>query len=218
MRGTFVLFLLAILFVSGVQAQTNECGTEEGCACKTKKSARVILPSDVITDLQSGDVITARYGTLCVGQVEYTQGKALNLTVWGENTLTGDPGIPEGAVIEYSVVRQGSGTFTDDVAVQYATGDGTFTTGSISQVSPFMVGGTLPVELAAFEALVDGEDVVLTRKTISETNNAGFWVERSAGDDSVYVPVTFVPGQGSASQAPTYRHRVEGLPSGRHRF
>ncbi|MFB6099274.1 MAG: hypothetical protein ABEK84_09240 [Salinibacter sp.] len=53
----------------------------------------------------------------------------------------------------------------------------------LSAFSEFALGGSsanpLPVELAGLEAQLDGDAVHLTWQTASETNNAGFEVERS---------------------------------------
>lgn len=75
----------------------------------------------------------------------------------------------------------------------------------------------LPVELVAFNAQADRNDVVLHWETASETNNAGFHVEhRYAGD--TFEAVAFVEGFGTTLEARSYRHRLAGLAPGRHVF
>ena len=74
----------------------------------------------------------------------------------------------------------------------------------------------LPVELVSFVAATQGRDVRLAWQTAAETNNAGFEVEHNAG--AGFRPVTFVPGQGTTSQAHAYTHTVRGLAAGRHLF
>jgi hypothetical protein len=76
---------------------------------------------------------------------------------------------------------------------------------------------TLPVELVAFEAVAEGEDVVLTWQTASETNNAGFRIEHRP-QDGTFKQRAFVPGAGTTVDAQSYRHRVTGLSLGRHAF
>jgi hypothetical protein len=86
----------------------------------------------------------------------------------------------------------------------------------------------LPVELTMFEAQADGRDVVLTWATASETNNAGFTVERRAGatsdaeleavDAAQWSEVAWVEGAGTTEEAQTYTHRLTGLEPGRHVF
>ncbi len=76
----------------------------------------------------------------------------------------------------------------------------------------------LPVELAAFEAAVDGQAVRLTWRTVSETGNAGFEVQRAeAGDGATgrrggWETLAFVEGRGTTTEAQAYRFTDEGLP------
>ena len=209
------LFLL--FFVEGAVAQTNECGTQIGCACRTNKSANVILSNTLSTNLQTGDVITARYGNLCVGQATYTQGQAINITVWGENTTTGDIGIPEGATIEYSVFRPATNLNSDQVAVTYSSGDGIYSTGDIEVADAFSSQTSLPVELTGLEAVLDGQAALLKWTTASELNNAGFSIEHARGD-STFEPVAFVDGHGSTTTPHQYRFRTDDLEPGHHTF
>jgi hypothetical protein len=71
--------------------------------------------------------------------------------------------------------------------------------------------GPLPVELAAFSAKVDGRTVQLTWRTVSETNNSGFAMERRVGTGS-FVQIAFVEGQGTTTTPHTYRFADENLP------
>jgi hypothetical protein len=54
-------------------------------------------------------------------------------------------------------------------------------TGSFSEFIFASDDSPLPVELSAFDATLDDEDAVLTWETVSETNNAGFEVQRANG-------------------------------------
>ena len=76
--------------------------------------------------------------------------------------------------------------------------------------------GPLPVELTAFDAHVDGADVVLRWTTVSETINAGFEVQHRASEG--WRPLAFVSGHGTTTEVQTYAHRVAGLAPGRHAF
>ena len=74
----------------------------------------------------------------------------------------------------------------------------------------------LPVELVAFDAVADGGDVLLQWETASETNNAGFEVQRlNAGDWQVE---SFVEGHGTTIEAQRYDYRLAALGAGRHIF
>jgi len=73
----------------------------------------------------------------------------------------------------------------------------------------------LPVELSGFEAILDDEDAVrLTWTTASETGNAGFEVQRRAGDagEGSWTTVGSVEGKGTTTEPTSYRYADEGLP------
>jgi hypothetical protein len=83
----------------------------------------------------------------------------------------------------------------------------------------------LPVELAQWDAQTNGNDVVLSWTTASETNNAGFVVQhqRVAGADTTLDPdkwtdVTFVAGGGTRTVPTSYRYTTSGLQVGTHAF
>ncbi len=77
-------------------------------------------------------------------------------------------------------------------------------------------GAHLPVELAHFSGFADGPAIELTWQTVSETNNAGFEVERRIGD--TFQSVEFVPGHGTTDEPITYRLRLPQNPAGSHNF
>jgi hypothetical protein len=62
----------------------------------------------------------------------------------------------------------------------------------------------LPVELTAFTASTSGESIDLTWSTASETNNAGFDIERST-DGETFTAIGFEPGVGTTEEAQSYR-------------
>lgn len=75
----------------------------------------------------------------------------------------------------------------------------------------------VPVELARFDATVAEGGVTLSWRTASETNNSGFRVQhRYRGGE--FETLDFVKGNGTTSQANTYRYRVPDLPPGSHTF
>lgn len=63
----------------------------------------------------------------------------------------------------------------------------------------------VPVELTSFTAAYVGNSVSLTWNTASETNNAGFEIERSA-NDGAFVSLGFVKGNGTTSNTSTYAY------------
>jgi hypothetical protein len=78
----------------------------------------------------------------------------------------------------------------------------------------------LPVELTRFEGIAIEEGVRLTWQTASETNNAGFEVQRKA-EQSRWKQVGYVEskaGGGTTTEAKSYRYVATGLPVGTHQF
>lgn len=74
----------------------------------------------------------------------------------------------------------------------------------------------LPVELTAFDATTDGPSVVLSWQTATETNNAGFSVERRT--DAGFQDVAYVEGEGTTTTPQSYSLRVNDLQPGTHDF
>jgi hypothetical protein len=73
----------------------------------------------------------------------------------------------------------------------------------------------LPVELAGFDATVDGDEVALSWQTASETNNAGFVVQRQARKEAAWEQVGFVESKASSgitTEAQSYRFTDADLP------
>jgi hypothetical protein len=77
------------------------------------------------------------------------------------------------------------------------------------------VSGELPVELANFEASETGSGVQLTWKTASETDNAGFEVQRRTEQQSAWKQVGDVKPKtsgGSTTETKSYRYSDTELP------
>ena len=75
----------------------------------------------------------------------------------------------------------------------------------------------LPVALTRFEAVWDGEAVVLRWATAAESNNAGFGVEHKRGDGR-FQTIAYRNGAGTTREPQRYRYRTERLPPGSHTF
>ena len=76
----------------------------------------------------------------------------------------------------------------------------------------------IPVELASFEATASGSAAQLTWATASETNNAGFHIERRGPESDGFASMGFVEGHGTTTQPQRYRYRTRSLGPGRHVF
>jgi hypothetical protein len=98
------------------------------------------------------------------------------------------------------------GDLSDDVIYATVDGFGEFVLASDSQ--------PLPVELSGFDATLDGSEAVrLTWSTASETNNAGFRVQRKADEKGEsWNTVGWVEGAGTTSRSRSYQHVDKELP------
>jgi TQXA domain-containing protein len=74
--------------------------------------------------------------------------------------------------------------------------------------------GALPVEMASFISSVNGRNVTLNWSTISEINNSGFEIERSASENS-WKKIGFVYGTGNSTVANNYSFNDNNLSTGR---
>jgi len=127
-----------------------------------------------------------------------------------------------GNVTIYKRDEVGTGTFSmlttavDDNGTPDTIADDTLeaTTESFSEFALASDSEPLPVELSGFEAEVDNETVRLTWQTVSETGNAGFGVQRKAGQ-SDWEQVGFVESKasgGTTTEARSYRFTDRSLP------
>ena len=74
----------------------------------------------------------------------------------------------------------------------------------------------IPVELTSFTAEVSGREVVLNWSTATETNNKGFEVQRSNGEE--YTAIGFVNGNGTSTQAHAYSYADNSVASGQYSY
>jgi hypothetical protein len=74
----------------------------------------------------------------------------------------------------------------------------------------------VPVELTSFYAEASGSQVSLYWSTASETNNQGFEIERSAGEE--FLVVGFVEGKGTTTETTNYSFTDAGLENGSYSY
>ena len=106
----------------------------------------------------------------------------------------------------------------DDDGDFILTRDETGDTNPTNGTPDYLEAGTLPVELGALEAAADGKAVVLSWQTASEKDNAGFQVEMRSADELAFNVLSFVEGQGSTTEAASYRYRTSDLDPGQYTF
>ena len=76
----------------------------------------------------------------------------------------------------------------------------------------------IPVELASFEAVADGQSVILAWETLSETNNLGFTVLHRGPEDKVFEKIGSRDGAGTTETPQSYGFRAADLRPGIHAF
>ena len=89
-------------------------------------------------------------------------------------------------------------------------------TAGTGQGSPTLTGFVVPVELTDFDVALNNENIQLTWETATETNNAGFNIERKYKVSSVYTgweTIEFMPGYGTSSSPKSYAYLDSDLPA-----
>ncbi len=105
-----------------------------------------------------------------------------------------------------------------DVTNGTSTEIGTF--GQFETITGFSVNANcpvLPVELNSFSASIDGNSIVLNWSTATETNNAGFDIERST-DNNTFYKIAFTPGFGTTTELKNYSFSDNQLKEGKYYY
>lgn len=100
-----------------------------------------------------------------------------------------------------------------DWYIEFGGADLTNATFAVAQAS----NGSLPVELASFDADLNDRTVSLFWRTLSEEENAGFHVEH-AEYEGKFEAKSFVAGAGTTNEVQTYSFQFEDLALGTHWF
>ena len=105
----------------------------------------------------------------------------------------------------------GGRTPTINYLQEYEQNEGASSSAVVTDQQP------LPVELVAFTGAASGRSARLSWTTASETNNAGFTVERQTG--TAWTDASgLIAGRGTTSERTDYAAEVTGLTAGRHTF
>ncbi len=122
------------------------------------------------------------------------------------------------------VVGHFTGVVYQDLTCSAVSGSDPYTittTTPVTSFSPFVVGkqGVLPVELASFNSILNGRNVILSWVTNNEQNNAGFDIERKMdADNSEWTKVGSVSGNGTSSIPHSYTFLDRDLNSGNYNY
>jgi len=145
-----------------------------------------------IRDTQTGDLIDIRANDEYTFDIESSETcSQSNLRTSGDAAMIAGPPAPK--VVKHSMSKSSSGPRFEFV------------------VTP---NSALPVELSTFTGSADGEDAALLEwSTLSETNNAGFYVEQKVNGRFQTVS-SLIDGAGTTTEQQAYRYRVEDLDLG----
>lgn len=86
-----------------------------------------------------------------------------------------------------------------------------------STVSQYIVPGGTPVELFTFNAISQDFEIKLNWSTLSESNNLGFYIEHSFGEQE-FEEIGFVDGNGTTTLQQNYDFAYQTNLSGLHKF
>ncbi|MFZ1517970.1 MAG: YCF48-related protein [Ignavibacteriaceae bacterium] len=93
--------------------------------------------------------------------------------------------------------------------------------GEDGTIFKYKLDSVIPVELIGFNNFVSANTVKLTWQTASETNNAGFQVERKKIEDSqndLWENIRFIEGYGTTSELQSYTYIDDNLIPGKYRY
>jgi predicted nucleotidyltransferase len=162
--------------------------------------------------ISEANVSTYRFVVSAPGTLTFGSGTELRLDV---GTL-GGIGTPSSVTVYTRAVR-GEGVFRP-VPTTYdaSAGEDGELVAQVSSFSEFVLASDdtsnpLPVELSRLSATLEGEHAVLTWQTTSETDNAGFEVERQARSGG-WRKLGRVAGAGTTPEPQSYRFRDTALP------
>jgi len=145
-----------------------------------------------IRDTQTGDMIDMRTNNEYAFDIESTETCSQgNLRKSGNAAMLAAPPAPK--VVKHPMSKSSGGPRFEIV------------------ITP---NNALPVELSTFTGSADGEDAALLEwSTLSETNNAGFYVEQKVNGRFQTVS-SRIDGAGTTTEQQAYRYRVEDLDLG----
>jgi len=159
-------------------------------------------------DLQFGSSSTIGFNRADIPAPGFDATDGQNLTVYSRSPF----GTGSFNVLASNYDDGGTTTLDDDAIV--VTGETGFSEFVFADDT-----APLPVELTSFDVRADAQDAVLTWSTASETNNAGFRIERKATDASTWTDAgAFVNGAGTTSEAQSYSYRLSSLDPGTYSF
>lgn len=78
--------------------------------------------------------------------------------------------------------------------------------------------GVLPVSLASFTSSVNKNSVELKWRTLSETNNSGFDIERKSKNEAAWQKITNIKGAGNSNTEKNYSYKDVNVQTGKYNY
>jgi hypothetical protein len=101
-----------------------------------------------------------------------------------------------------------SATFSSSAEIVWNLGYSSMTVDRYGEVV------NLPVQLSSFNATSQGTNALLSWTTATETNNAGFQIDRSSEGSNLWEKVAFINGAGTSNSAKSYSYEDKNLQPG----
>jgi hypothetical protein len=180
--------------------------------------ATTITRGHAVQNAPNGNEGIARYYDISPAQNNSGLSATLTLT-YRDDELNG---LSE-SNLEFFKSTDGGNTWSEEGQNGRDPNANAVTLGGIESFSRWTLGSTqspLPVELAGFDAAATEGDVRLTWQTASETNNAGFEVQRQK-EKNGWTQVGYVESKasgGTTTETKSYQYTAKNLPVGTHRF
>jgi hypothetical protein len=176
--------------------------------------------SDIVLDRSANIFVLGHFtGTAVIGDDTLTSAGSEDIFIWGL-TPDGNPyyvkhvqgtGLDRSQAMKADyggnlyIAASFQGTITVD--------DSIFTSAGNDDIFYARLGNyPVPVEMTSFTASVNGQDVILSWTTATESNNAGFEVQRST-DNIIFEVVNFVKGNGTSTEKNSYSYCDKNVPS-----
>jgi hypothetical protein len=128
----------------------------------------------------------------------------------------------EKVVTAVTVYREDAGGWVQvgDVTDASSSDPRIVTVNGVTQFSRWTVSGSsvpLPIQLASFSAsVIRDKDVEVTWKTVSETNNYGFEIQRKRGTTGAWKKLGFVPAHGTTLDEQSYAYLDRSVTFGKY--
>jgi len=161
----------------------------------------------------NGNASIRRYYDLSPSQTNSGLSAELTFT-YNDAELNGRPE----SELEFFKSTDGGASWSEEGFDSRDANANTVTLNGIESLSRWTLGSEsspLPVDLIAFEGAVTDQGVTLTWRTATETNNAGFEVQRrrtDASGEASWTEVGFVDGAGTTIEPQTYAFTDTDLP------